>query len=193
MLAYYPLNYKQLVVDVLDIYEELILARSLGNLLGQDVQRYSQNVAHSKCPPSRRPVLGILLHHQGSSDHQSWLYQSTPTAATQISDYQEYVSCRQTYRMVYNDNLSWTFDTIHAFEPARPSFLIHPSKHDLSCSMRRCVLCGTGSTPLGGERVNCLDNPIVLGTGGSDRNQDNERSALCVHHLLERSLADLHG
>lgn len=59
--------------------------------------------------------------------------------------------------------------------------------------MQWCVLRSTGSTPLGGECVNSLDNLIVLDTGGSDRNQDNERFALCVHHVLERSLANLQG
>ena len=193
VLAHHRLNSNQLVLDVLNNYQDLILTRNYGDLLWQDVQRHSQSVSHSKCPPSRPLTLGIFLHHQASRDYQSWLNQSTPIAASQLLDSTECVLRRQTYRMVYDDNLRWTCNTIHAFEPARPSFLIHPSKHDLSRPVSRCVLCGTSPTPLGGEPANCLDNLIVLDTGRGDRNQDNKRSTLCVHHFLERSLADLHG
>src|SRR6267154_5837722 len=101
--------------------------------------------------------------------------------------------CRQTYRMIHNDNLCWTLDTIHAFEPTCPSFLIHPNKHDMSCLLHWCILSGTSPTPLGGEAANRLDNPIALDARASNRNQDNEWLALCVHHLLERSLAEFHG
>src|SRR5258708_13179670 len=94
--------------------------------------------------------------------------------------------------MVYNDNLRRTLNSIHTFEPTRPSSVVHPNKHDLPLSMRWCILSGTSPTPLGGERANRLDNPIALDISGSNRNQDNEWLAFCVHHLLNRPPPNLH-
>jgi hypothetical protein len=59
--------------------------------------------------------------------------------------------------------------------------------------MRWLVLSGTSPTPLTSEPANRLDNSIVLYSGSSNRNQDNQWLALRVHHVPERSLAKLHG
>lgn len=54
------------------------------------------------------------------------------------------------------------------------------------------VLSAASPTPLTSEPTNRLDNSITLYSGSSNRNQDNQRLALCVHHVLERSLTKLH-
>src|SRR6267142_1092183 len=98
-----------------------------------------------------------------------------------------------TYRMVYDDDLRRILNTIHTLEPARPSFLIHPSKHDLPRPMCWHMMSSTAPTPLTGEPADRLDDLIPLYAGRSNRDQDNQWPPLRIHHVLERFLAQLHG
>lgn len=59
--------------------------------------------------------------------------------------------------------------------------------------MRWLVLSGTSPTPLTSEPANRLDNSIMIYSGSSNRNQDNQWLALRVHDVPERSLAKLRG
>src|SRR6266702_1642581 len=99
----------------------------------------------------------------------------------------------QTYRVIRDNNLSRAIDPIHALKPIRPSILIHPGEHDLPrfTGMSRRILVSAFLAPLGREFPDCRDDTITFCTRIGHRNQDNEWLALCVHHFLERSFAEL--